>query len=270
MPFSDKNAYLTFNRSVRREFRYARTDDQAAFLAAVEESSGRRVVDMKKGATLFRSQLGHDWRRQELAPDYFEDIECAFPPERMKPVVDKVGDGRVNAKGILCLYLATNEVTAALEARPLIGSYLSMGVFTLDRDVRIVDCSDQSKNMFSRFREGEWTDEEIEAQVWIDINMAFSEPTDRSDGSLDYVPTQIIAETLRRQGYDGIGYKSSYGEKGFNVALFDLDAARLRSCGLVRVKDVSITVSPIDNSYFVEPHGIVEQVITDIQPIETP
>lgn len=39
----------------------------------------------------------------------------------MIPDAQFVGDGRVNANGIVCLYLATNEETAALEVRPLIG-----------------------------------------------------------------------------------------------------------------------------------------------------
>lgn len=267
MPFSDHNAFQRFNRSVRRDFRYARTPEQAAFLAAVEESSPRRIVELKKETVLYRAQLGHEWRDIEIAPDEYDNIPCAYPPDRMKPVADMVGDGRVNARGILCLYLATKEITAALEVRPLIGSYISMGAFTLNRDVRIVDCSDKLVEMFFRFREEDWTAEDIEKQVWTDINMAFSEPTERADGALDYVPTQIIAETLKRQGYDGIGYKSSFGEKGFNVALFDIDGARLRRCGLHRVKDVTITLQMSDNDYFIQDDHVVQPVITDIKPL---
>jgi hypothetical protein len=251
MPFADQNAFQCFNRSVRRDFRYARTADQTDFLTAVEESSPRRVVELREGAILYRAQLGHDWRDVEIAPGECESIPCAYPRARMKPVAEKVGDGRVNAKGILCLYLATNEMTAALEVRPLIGSYISMGVFTLKRDLRIIDCSDKLVGIFNRFDQSDWTPEEIEKQVWTDINMAFSEPTERADGALDYVPTQILAETLKLQGYDGIGYKSSFGEKGFNVALFDIEAAKLRKCGLHRVSDVTLTLEMADNEYFV-------------------
>ena len=268
MSFAHHNAFYNFARSVRREFRYARTGEQAAFLGAVEATSHGRIVTLKKDVQLYRAQLGHDWRDEQIAPGEYEQLPCAYPVERMKPVADKVGDGRVNAKGILCLYLATNEMTAALESRPLIGSYISMGVFTLNRDVRIVDCSSKLVGMFNRLRDGEWTAEEVEKQVWTDINMAFSEPTDRADGSIDYVPTQILAETLKRQGYDGIGYKSSFGEKGFNVALFDIADADLRKCSLSRVKDVSLTFSMPDDDYFVTGEGMVRNVITDIRPLE--
>lgn len=260
MPFADQNAFQSFNRSVRRDFRYARTPDQTAFLKAVEESSPRRIVELKNGAVLYRAQLGHDWRDLEIAPGEYETIPCAYSRARMKPVAEKVGDGRVNAKGILCLYLATNEVTAALEVRPLIGSYISMGAFTLTRNLRIVDCSDKLVGVFNRFESSDWTSENIEKQVWTDINMAFSEPTERADGALDYIPTQILAETLKLQGYDGIGYKSSFGEKGFNVALFDIDAAKLRKCGLHRVSDVTLKLEMADNDYFIREDSVDEPV----------
>lgn len=267
MSFAQHNAFFDFSRSVRREFRYARTAEQAAFLRAVETTSPNRIVTLKKGMTLYRAQLGHDWREDEIAPGEYDQFPCAYPVDRMKPVADKVGDGRVNAKGILCLYLATNKMTAALEVRPLIGSFISMGLFTLNRKVRIVDCSSKLVGMFNRLREGEWTAEEVEKQVWTDINMAFSEPTDRADGTVDYVPTQILAETLKRQGYDGIGYKSSFGEEGFNVALFDIADADLRKCELSRVRDVSLTLSMADNDYSVTDTGLIQPVITDIRPL---
>lgn len=65
------------------------------------------------------------------------------------------------------------------------------------------------------------------------------------------VPTQIIAEALRLQDYDGVAYKSGYGENGFNIALFDVSAAELRSCGLHRVDKMSISLTMEGNPYFV-------------------
>jgi hypothetical protein len=87
--------------------------------------------------------------------------------------------------------------------------------------------------------------------VWTDINSAFSEPVERGDDSLDYVPTQIIAETFKLNGFDGIAYKSGYGEDGFNVALFDAAAADLVNCQLYQIKDVSVELSEQDSPYFV-------------------
>ena len=87
--------------------------------------------------------------------------------------------------------------------------------------------------------------------VWADIDRAFAEPMTRSDNSTDYVPTQIIAELFKREGLDGVGYKSSFGGDGFNLALFDLDAAELINCGLYRVDRVKIEASVAVNPYFI-------------------
>lgn len=80
----------------------------------------------------------------------------------------------------------------------------------------------------------------------------FSEPVERGDESLDDIPTQILAETFRSLGFDGVGYKSSYGEKGFNGALFDLAGADLVTRCLHRVKDVSVTITQEEERYWLK------------------
>jgi hypothetical protein len=62
------------------------------------------------------------------------------------------------------------------------------------------------------------------------------------------VPTQILAELFKSEGYDGVGYRSSLGP-GHNVALFDLDAADLIVCLLFEVKDISFKFEQAGNPY---------------------
>lgn len=267
MSFADKDAFREFDRSVRAKFRFARTPQQASFLEAVSATSTNRVRVLREGAGLYRAQLGHDWREEEIAPGEFDEFPCAYDVSRMFPVPHLVGDGRVNAKGIVCLYLSTKQETAALEVRPLIGSYVSIGHFRVSRDLRIVDCSERLLGNLVRYTKADWSPEDVEKQVWTDINNAFSEPVERADAGLTYVPTQIIAETLRLQGYDGIAYKSGYGEDGFNVALFDLSAAELKACGLHRVSDMSVKLTMADNPYFISGDSKVRAEITEIRPV---
>jgi hypothetical protein len=107
---------------------------------------------------------------------------------------------------------------------------------------------------FDRGLRKSWSPEETDRAVWSDINEAFSEPVERGDNGFDYLPTQILAEAFKLHGFDGIAYKSSYGEDGFNVALFDIEAADLITCGLHRIKDVSVTTVEQDHPYFVSKH----------------
>ena len=50
--------------------------------------------------------------------------------------------------------------------------------------------------------------EEVPKIVWRWIDLAFSEPVDREDSTVDYVPTQIIAELFKTNGFGGVKYRS--------------------------------------------------------------
>jgi hypothetical protein len=246
--FKSPHAYRGFAKSVKRGFRYVRTEEQRAFLDAVVATSAARAITMKAGFILWRAQLGHDWRTLD---DVGEEVPTAYPPARMKPLPEKASDGRANTRGIPCLYLATDRDTAILEVRPLIGSYVSVARFSMSKEVRLIDCSRREIDPFSPLLDPDLPAEDSEKVVWTNINEAFSEPAERGDESVDYVPTQILAETFKSLGFDGIAYKSSYGESGFNVALFDPASADLINCGLYRVRDVSVKVNDEDTPYFV-------------------
>ncbi len=208
MTFKSFDSYRKFDRAVRREFRYARTPEQEEFLKTVATTSRSRSITMEAGCVLWRAQLGYNWREEQQDGQSFE-VQAAHPPARMKPLAEKASDGRANPKGITCLYLATEQETAVLEIRPLIGSYVSVAQFKVLKDLHLVDCSAvKIDNLLSLLKKN-WALEETEKQVWSDINIAFSKPVERGDDSINYVPTQIIAEILKLSGFDGIAYKSS-------------------------------------------------------------
>jgi RES domain len=252
LTFSSAIAFEEFDRSVRRELRYVRTAAQEEFLAAVIATA--KVVLVKAGYHLWRAQLGHDWREEARGKETFK-VPNAHPPARMKPLPEKATDGRVSPRGIACLYLATLKETATLEVRPLIGSYVSVGEFMVLRDIHVVDCTLGMDILAGRIRKARTMPEDREKTVWLEINNAFSKPVERGDSSLDYVPTQILAETFKRRGFDGIAYKSSYGEEGLNVALFDIGAADLiEPPTLYRIKDVSIEMEVEGDACFIAPN----------------
>ena len=159
-------------------------------------------------------------------------------------------DGRVNPKGIPALYLCTNKDAAMSEVRPWLGSLISLGQFEITRDLRVIDCSRYSDRKFRFFLE-EPTDEKRDTAVWSDIDRAFSKPVTRSDDTDEYVATQILAELFRDTGFDGIAYRSAFGEKSMNIALFDLAVAELRSCQLYEVTQAHLNFQERDNPYWV-------------------
>jgi hypothetical protein len=248
--FKSADSFRDFDRAVRREFRYVRTPQQEEFLRTLAATSHSRSRLMRAGFLLWRAQLGHDWR-EDGQGEVSVEVHAAYPPVRMKPLAEKASDGRANPKGVPCLYLATQKETAVLEVRPLIGSYVSVAQFKVLKDLHLVDCSAKEMGNLERFFKADWSPEDTEKQVWTDISRAFSEPVERGDDSLDYIPTQIITETFKLAGFDGIAYKSSYGENGFNVALFDVEAADVISSSLYRIDNVFVSMKKQDGPYCV-------------------
>ena len=85
MTFRSVHAYRDFVASVRQSFRYVRKGDQQAFLDAVATTAPARSVTMNKGQTLWRAQLGNDWRPYEQ-DEISEEIRIPYSAERMKPL----------------------------------------------------------------------------------------------------------------------------------------------------------------------------------------
>ncbi len=224
--FKSWKSYRVFRSATRYGNRYIHDEEVKAFLDTVLATSKELETSIHVGCILWRAQLGNDWRSmheegEELIP---------FSPKRMKPLPFSATEGRANPKGIPYLYLATDKETAMSEVRPWVGAQISVGQFKIKKELRIIDCSVLHKNSLVIY-DKEPDAEKRKTSVWRDITRAFSEPIDPSDQTADYLPTQIIAELFKSDGYDGIAYKSALS-MGHNVVLFDLEIADLINCQL--------------------------------------
>jgi hypothetical protein len=233
--------------------------------------SRSRSVEVAAGRHFYRSQVAH--RDEEIA-EIEDSVPGAALPERMRPFRDRATEGRVNPKGIPCLYLASDEHTAMAEARPWIGSLVSVGVFRVTRPLRLVDCT-QGADRHPLYIDGEPSPEQRTLAVWADVAAAFREPVTREDDLASYAPTQVIAETFRAEGFDGLAYRSAFGTDRYNLALFDLDAAELVMCALHEIGDVELKHREISNPYYVQQRGdgsteLVQNVIVGIEPYSAP
>lgn len=230
------------------------------FLDFLAEQFPDRSKDvLRKGSILWRVQKGHD-----TEPQYDEKKTLVYkmpvPHEKLRMMPDpaKVGCGRANPKGIAYPYLATNPMTAIHEVRPWVGADVTVAAFEVSRDLRIVDFSEHS----GKHRPGpgprEWandfalgrkrpprTAEEIKEALLYHVDNAFSRPVSLDDEEIEYLPTQIIAELVRRKGYDGIAYKSVFsgGRKdAYNFALFELENANYINSCMCTVTEVQVDV----------------------------
>ena len=252
--FATWMSYFEFEQRVMRDRRYVWNDEVRAFLAAVLKTVSGRESRIPSGSVLWRAQLGVDW-----IPDDYEPMQhpLGFPPERMKPNPHVAREGRASSAGIPVLYLATTEETAISEVRPWVGSKISVAQFRVVRDLSTVDLTmgagDASfghLTMDQLTGEAPVSAEDKERLVWIDIDSSFSRPIALAESAANYVPPQILAELFKHAGYDGIVYRSQFGENGKNVVIFNMDDADIINCGPYEVSGVEVKYGVVGNHWF--------------------
>jgi hypothetical protein len=141
------------------------------------------------------------------------------------------------------------------EVSPWVGSEISVAQFRITKPLSVIDCSvNHSLNpLFFDTKRGfyEPDEEKREKAVWAHIDKAFSTPVTQNENQAHYAPTQVIAELFKRNGFDGVVYKSMLSD-GFNVALFERDAAEILNCFLYEAKSIEIDFKETANPYFVK------------------
>ncbi len=261
MAFNSWSSYGQFKSKIMHGQRYFYDQEAEQFLSEVLRTSFKRKKVIEKGEIYWRSQMGHDWRSEVWEGEETGEVPCPHSQKRMIPRRYLASEGRANPKGIPYLYLATNKETAMSELRPWKGSAISVGQFQIKKNLSIINCS-LLHDKFIRYIPGpnskEPDDDKKEEAVWSNIDESFSRPVTPSDDRADYVPTQIISEFFKNNGYDGVEYKSLLGT-GCNIALFDIDSAEQINCFLYEAKEISIKFDEIDNPYFVSKSGSKEK-----------
>jgi hypothetical protein len=273
--FKSWGSYGQFSREVARHRRYVRTSDAQEFLRVVAATCKARLVPVPAEQILWRAQLGHDTQ----IVDGWEQ-ETAYRPLRMKPRPGRAPEGRVNPKGIPCLYLSMTADAAMSEVRPWVGAAVSLAQFKVLRPLTIVNCSELHGQYFNLAFLNRTFDaltststapspDEFEKIVWAAIDTAFSAPVTESDDVAEYAATQILAELFRSEGYDGVAYKSAFGDEGYSVALFDIDSARQLNGALHEVKSIKFEFSEHTlDQYFIDGDGnAFRTVVESVGPV---
>ncbi len=245
--FFTSEDYEHFASYIRSQSRYILDGRQRGFLEAIVETSKKRITSIPQGQVLWRAAQGYVAEEGVHPHDVFflESIE-PHATERMKPLRGRAYEGRVNPKGVPCLYTATNAETAMMETRPWAGSVLTVSQLVLLKQVSVVDCTVRTS-----FDLDIKTQEQLEGNNWYVLNEAFSLPVFQAEDVADYAPTQYIAEAFRAAGYEGIIYTSQVGD-GKNIALFDVHVAEIASRQLRRAKKLSFTFAEVGAVSFEE------------------
>ena len=200
------------------------------------------------------------------AADTDDLLERPLPPERMIPnsKIIRCG-GRANPPGFAYLYLATDKETALAEMRPWVGESLTLAVFKIKKKIKLVVCQPGVEALGGRLFDQNPSLGKADSYVWNEIGRAFARPVNREDQEDAYLPTQILAEAFKAEGFDGIAYRSGL-ERGTNIVLFDVNIAEPIRRFLFTLKKVryDFEAAPTYGIYHKKKDG-AGQCITEIQ-----
>jgi hypothetical protein len=167
------------------------------------------------GTILFRARIGiarrfmrgmGGWTADTIFQPYIGTEIGAPPPAKATP-------GRLNRDGVSFLYLSTDETTAASEVRPHPGHRVSIGAFRCLHDMRIAD--------FGAIDIADFSGSDARLEIFHlghTISREMSLPITPEDRH-KFTVTQLLADIIRRKGYDGIRFPSSVAA-GANVCVF--------------------------------------------------
>lgn len=191
--------------------------------------------DYKKGKKFYRARISNN--RQ------------GYPIEQMgNPTNDLAKSGRANPKGISYLYIANDIKTTLYEVRASLFDYVSVGTFGLEEDIRVVNLSRSTYDVF-RLAELESLEEVMIHGSFIDkLEEELSRPRRRNDSELDYLPTEYLSELIKSMGFDGIEFRSSLNSQGYNLAIFSPKKFRCIESFVYDIQNINLEYAKLDQN----------------------
>lgn len=234
-----------FENSIRSEARFF-SKAAAGHLAKVFGA----IDKLQAGASQLVIQAGPGHRLKHLfRARVFQTLEgvkkgIGRPDTELGPPPSKLASaGRMNAAGIAVFYGATRAHVAIAEVRPPVGSHVVVAKFDLTRSVKLLDLTALSNLV----EDGSIFDPQYRERLSRAAFLRFlghqmTRPVMPDDQTLDYLPTQAIADFLATENeptFDGIIFQSAQITGGRNVVLFR-KASRVEELPIPEGTEISV------------------------------
>lgn len=136
-----------------------------------------------------------------------------------------VKHNRMSPAGIPYTYLSNNIRTCSKETRIQDGQDVLLGKFSVKRPLHMLDLTTENIESLPCHPGSIFSEKYDADMLWIrDFLLQFahevSKPIKDDVSNLEYVPTQLMAEYIRKLGYQGIIFSSSVNPSGSNYVLF--------------------------------------------------
>lgn len=219
------NVWDQLKKDVKENYRYFVDHDRFDDYADLSPSS-----ELKEGTLLYRARIIPEGKKKLKS----KDMGC---PEKGKATA-----GRANPLGIPYLYLCKDEITTYYEVRSVYLDKLSIGIFRIQRNLKIVDFNSKSSLFLSFDGTNPLSDTVVKKKILEALSRDLSKPMRRYDTELEYIPTQLICEYCKRNEADGICFGSSLHSGGVNYVLFNPEDAKCISVASREIKSIHIGI----------------------------
>ncbi|MFP3851259.1 RES family NAD+ phosphorylase [Pseudomonas sp. W5-01] len=189
----------------------------------------------------YKGKLPEQWYRARI-----QESEEPYPLDKMgPPPKDRATHGRANPVGIPYLYVASDVLTSVSEVRPHTGEFVTVAEFQIAHDLKLADLRDP-RSLITPFICADA--EEIAAlrgdiEFLVRLGEELTRPVLPRSAAVDYIPSQYLCELIKKDGFDGVIYKSSVGDQ-INLALFYPTKAKGIRLMPHRVQHVSVEATP--------------------------
>jgi hypothetical protein len=182
------------------------------FLAPITELTKKMAAVLSKGTQLWRGRIAYS-----DIPISVEELQKAVGP----PPVEFSAYNRMSPAGISYTYLCDAIETCLAEIRPHVGNEVWLGSFIIKNDLNLLDLTHIPFFGAGSIFDPDYDHDMLWAKWFMEkFSEEISKPIVPQDTTLEYVPTQIFSEFIRKSGYNGIKYKSSQSGKGVNYTIF--------------------------------------------------
>jgi len=159
------------------------------------------------------------WRARSKPDLPIATIE-ARTKESGPPPRDRARPLRMNPAGISYFYGSEDKKTCKLEIRPGEDDHILYGKFETLRDLQVVDLSVAPRIHVKSIFDPDYDHSMEWATLFLEgFIEEISRPIDEKAAPIEYVPTQILSEYIRKLGYDGVLFRSSITQE-INYLLF--------------------------------------------------
>jgi len=187
-------------------------DDKETMIEGIARLFPTLESRLTAGDVVYRARVAEGW----LPADPWE-IQSMLGPPPMR----KAKNSRMSPPGISYCYVSGDPDTCVAEIRPNVGSEAWVARFVILRDIKLLDLSALPEIEMPSIFSADYDSSLDWANYFFSAFIAeVSQPPQSTDDPLEYIPTQVLAEYIRAQGYNGIAYKSSQTAGGVNYTLF--------------------------------------------------